>query len=197
MANHVIRLGDPTSHGGTVVSASSRFNMFGKEIARLGDKVTCPIPGHRDCTIAEGDPQWKIDGTPVALEGHKTTCGAVLISTLSNVTRSYEGTGASTVRGGVATAATKAAVSSIVANGNPGNDTKWIEFRLTEEVSCEGLPCVVHFDDGTQMRGAFDANNEVAFQGVSGNQVERVEFVTDESDSGSSITEALLGNFGR
>jgi uncharacterized Zn-binding protein involved in type VI secretion len=34
--------------------------------------------------IAEGDPDVLIDGIPVAFEGHKTTCGAVLISTMPN-----------------------------------------------------------------------------------------------------------------
>ena len=34
--------------------------------------------------IAEGDPQVLIDGVPVAFEGHKTSCGASLISTVGN-----------------------------------------------------------------------------------------------------------------
>lgn len=90
----VIRLGDPTSHGGKVASAAGNYSMMGKGVARVGDICTCPIKGHNNCTIAEGDPNWTIDGRAVALEGHKTSCGAVLISTLGNVTRSYEGDGA-------------------------------------------------------------------------------------------------------
>ncbi len=89
----VIRLGDPTSHGGKVASAAGNYSMMGKNVARVGDICTCPIKGHNNCTIAEGDPNWTIDGRAVALEGHKTSCGAVLISTLGNVTRSYEGDG--------------------------------------------------------------------------------------------------------
>ena len=42
---HVIRLGDPTTHGGTVVSASSTTIINGIRVARLGDQVTC-IPTH-------------------------------------------------------------------------------------------------------------------------------------------------------
>ena len=42
----VIRLGDPTSHGGKVASAAGNFNIMGKNVARLGDVCTCPIPGH-------------------------------------------------------------------------------------------------------------------------------------------------------
>lgn len=83
----VIRLGDPTSHGGKVVSAAANYEIMGLQVARLGDKVTCPQKGHGVVTIVEGDPNWLIDGIPVALEGHKTSCGASLISTLPNLGR--------------------------------------------------------------------------------------------------------------
>jgi uncharacterized Zn-binding protein involved in type VI secretion len=80
-----IRLGDPTSHGGAVVSvAPNRSDAMGKPLARVGDKCSCPK--HKECTIVEGDPNWTIDGIPVALEGHKTSCGATLISTLPTMT---------------------------------------------------------------------------------------------------------------
>ena len=32
--------------------------------------------------IVEGDPSCTINGTPVAFEGHKTACGATLISSV-------------------------------------------------------------------------------------------------------------------
>ncbi len=83
----VIRLGDPTSHGGTVVSASSTVDINGKPVARLGDSVTCPIPGHGVVTIVEGDAAWTDSGRSVALQGHKTSCGAALISTLPTLGR--------------------------------------------------------------------------------------------------------------
>lgn len=84
-----VRLGDPTSHGGTVVQVNpNRSDLLGKPLARKGDKCSCPIPQHGGtCVIIEGDPDWTIDGIPVALEGHKTSCGASLISTLPNLTR--------------------------------------------------------------------------------------------------------------
>lgn len=84
----VIRLGDPTSHGGSVVRvAATHSSVMGKPLARLGDQCSCPLPGHGPCVIVEGDAQWTIDGVPVALEGHKTSCGAVLMSTLPNLGR--------------------------------------------------------------------------------------------------------------
>ena len=82
----VIRLNDPTSHGGTVSSvANTHFTVGGIAVARIGDKITCPL--HGDGKIAEGDKHHTIDGIPVAYEGHKTSCGAVLKSTVTNFGR--------------------------------------------------------------------------------------------------------------
>jgi uncharacterized Zn-binding protein involved in type VI secretion len=82
---NVIRLGDPTSHGGKVESVSAtHFTVAGIAVARVGDKCTCPIKGHDKCTIAEGDPHHFIDGVAVAYDGHKTTCGATLNATIGN-----------------------------------------------------------------------------------------------------------------
>jgi uncharacterized Zn-binding protein involved in type VI secretion len=53
-------------------------------VARVGDVCSCPIKGHDNCTIAEGDPHHVIDGIAVAYDGHKTTCGATLIATAGN-----------------------------------------------------------------------------------------------------------------
>lgn len=76
----VIRLGDLTSHGGKVVVASATSSVNGLAVARQGDACVCPIPGHSACVIIEGDPSVLIGGVPVAFHGHKTSCGASLIS---------------------------------------------------------------------------------------------------------------------
>lgn len=82
---NVIRLGDPTFHGGKVVSVSANhFTGDGIPVARVGDVCSCPIKGHNGCTIAEGDPKHTIDGIPVAYEGNKTSCGAELKATAGN-----------------------------------------------------------------------------------------------------------------
>ncbi len=82
-----IRLGDPTSHGGVVLSAADSTTLFGKRVACKGDSVSCPVPGHGVCTIVEGDSSWLVGGRPVALEGHKVSCGAALISTLPELVK--------------------------------------------------------------------------------------------------------------
>ena len=86
---NVIRLNDPTSHGGKVVQVGATwFTVAGIAVARVGDLCSCPKRGHDNCTIAEGDPHHTIDGVPVAYAGHKTTCGAQLISTVPNFSKS-------------------------------------------------------------------------------------------------------------
>lgn len=83
MPKKVIRLGDPTSHGGKVMaSGAEHFRVQGIAVALKGDACSCPKKGHGHCTIAEGDPDHTINGVPVAYEGHKTTCGAALIATV-------------------------------------------------------------------------------------------------------------------
>ncbi len=96
----VIRLGDPHTHGGNVITAAPNTEINGKRVARRGDKAVCPKKGHGVVTIVEGDPSWSVEGQPVALEGHKCSCGCALISTLPTLGRSFEGAGLGS--GGVA-----------------------------------------------------------------------------------------------
>lgn len=78
MSKPFIVLGDRTSHGGTVVAGATTATTHGKQIARVGDKVTCPQCGNN--TIATGDDTMIVLGQPVARHGDKTACGATLIS---------------------------------------------------------------------------------------------------------------------
>ncbi|MBB5017725.1 putative Zn-binding protein involved in type VI secretion [Chitinivorax tropicus] len=80
MSKPFILLGDSTDHGGAVLEGSPYSDIEGKPIARVGDKVSCPIPGHGVTVIATGDATCLIDGKPVARHGDKTACGATLIA---------------------------------------------------------------------------------------------------------------------
>ena len=82
MALAVVRLGDKTTHGGTVISASSIHTVRGVGIARVGDTVACPLPGHGSNPIIEGSPVFSVGGRKVALHGHKSACGCSLIASL-------------------------------------------------------------------------------------------------------------------
>lgn len=80
---NVIRIGDPTSHGGKVLESSApQFIVSGRSIALVGDNCICPIQGHQGCTIVSGSERHIVNGKPVAYDGDKTSCGATLISTV-------------------------------------------------------------------------------------------------------------------
>ncbi|KVC68129.1 hypothetical protein WL40_08835 [Burkholderia ubonensis] len=80
----IIRVGDATSHGGKVTTGSAMSKVMDRPVARLGDQCVCPMDGHQNCVIAEGDSDFIVDGKPAAFDGHKTSCGATLISSLSS-----------------------------------------------------------------------------------------------------------------
>jgi uncharacterized Zn-binding protein involved in type VI secretion len=86
MALPVVRLGDSTSHGGKVISASTTHVINGVGIARVGDQVACPMPGHGINPIVEGMPTYLIGGRMVALQGHHSACGCTLLSSLWTAT---------------------------------------------------------------------------------------------------------------
>ena len=81
----VIRLGDPTTHGGKVISCkASHFTINGIPVACVGDVCSCPLPGHNGCTIVSGSSRHTINGNKVAFEDDVTSCGAKLKASHDN-----------------------------------------------------------------------------------------------------------------
>lgn len=76
----IVRLGDTSDHGGTVISSASKWDCEGVLIARKGDMHSCPIPGHGVTPIVTGSAVWKCEGSPIARQGDTCGCGASLIS---------------------------------------------------------------------------------------------------------------------
>ena len=74
------RLGDPSDHGGSIVSASSTVfaDMIGR--ARNGDSHSCPIPGHGVTALISGSSGVYVDGLLVIRVGDKAGCGAAISS---------------------------------------------------------------------------------------------------------------------
>lgn len=75
----IVRVGDKTTHGGTVTEGFSSYNVLGRAAAGMGHRVTCPrcegvFP------IAEGVATFAVGNRFVAVDGMKTTCGASLIA---------------------------------------------------------------------------------------------------------------------
>lgn len=77
----VIRLGDKTSHGGTVISASPDLKALGKCVAVEGNLVMCPkCRGVFPIQTSKSDRKHK--GKQVAYEGDISACGGKLISSI-------------------------------------------------------------------------------------------------------------------
>lgn len=111
----IIRLGDKTSHNGTVLEGYQDNICMGKPIAGVGHKVSCPkCPGTH--TIVEGARSFFVLGVNVAVEGMKTSCGAVLVASQQTDTAEAGGGGGGGGGGaGAATAAAAAAAPAIAA----------------------------------------------------------------------------------
>ena len=79
MSKPLIRMGDRTSHGGTVISGDMTWEVYGKAVARVGDLTVCP-----KCkgvfAITTGADDLTGFGQAAARHGDKTACGATLIA---------------------------------------------------------------------------------------------------------------------
>lgn len=160
----IIRLGDSTSHGGKVVSATSHVIVGGIPVARLGDKCTCPKRGHNNCVIVEGDPNWTIDGIPVALEGHKISCGAVLVSSMPNAGRVYEGDGAAS-GAGISSAQTAAVMERAASKAKSLFDFDEQTHLVSPPI--EGVPYYIETMDGRTFAGRTGPNGQLPRVGTS------------------------------
>lgn len=80
----IIRVGDTTTHGGTVLEGFESFSIHGRAAAGVGHKVHCP-----QCkgtfVIVEGSPTHSFMGIALSTEGMLTSCGARLLASAPNV----------------------------------------------------------------------------------------------------------------
>ncbi|HIH2744864.1 TPA: PAAR domain-containing protein [Burkholderia lata] len=85
----IIREGDTTSHGGRVLAGTPTATIDGKAIAGVGHEVLCPLcKGVFVITpdlLGRRYPH-RVHGRDTAVEGMRTTCGAVLIASQSTST---------------------------------------------------------------------------------------------------------------
>ena len=80
MSKGFVLLGDKTTHGGDVISASSTMIVNAKKVALIGDKISCPKDGHGINSIIEGSSEWISDGKAVVVDGCRCECGCQVIS---------------------------------------------------------------------------------------------------------------------
>lgn len=81
----IVCLGDATTHGGKVVTASSTMFINSIQVALVGDIVSCPLPGHGNNKIIEGAPTDMEEGVCVVVNDCLCACGCRVISSHPNV----------------------------------------------------------------------------------------------------------------
>ena len=89
----LVCLGDPTSHGGEVITATSTFSFHGRKAAIVGDLVSCPLfydeartRPHGINPIIEGGEGFTDEGRPLVVGGCRTQCGCFVIAQELGVT---------------------------------------------------------------------------------------------------------------
>ncbi|MBR8235060.1 PAAR domain-containing protein [Burkholderia sp. AU42008] len=73
----MVRLGDATDHGGTVIEAADDLKHLGIGVALDGHGVTCPTCGGVFPLLASGPRTHR--GRRVGYLGDKTACGATVV----------------------------------------------------------------------------------------------------------------------
>ena len=80
MSQGFVLLGDLTTHGGVVITASSTHFVDDRPAALVGDLVFCPIPFHWVNPIVMGCTDWSEDGRAIVVNGCLCACGCLVIS---------------------------------------------------------------------------------------------------------------------
>lgn len=78
-----VLLGDATSHGGKVITASSTFDIGGRPAALLYDIVSCPE--HGDNPIIEAGDGLIDEDRPTVVDRCRTRCGSYVIASTAEV----------------------------------------------------------------------------------------------------------------
>jgi len=122
----IIRVGDKTSHGGTVLEGLQFFLILGKPAAGVGHRVHCPTCSGSQA-IVEGAANATMMGIQIAVDGMKTSCGATLIASQSADTIEVgSGGGATALPANVGAAAARAGAPHAVTINEAGFDDHYV-----------------------------------------------------------------------
>ncbi|MFC5474538.1 PAAR domain-containing protein [Paraherbaspirillum soli] len=83
MAKPAARVGDPLSHGGSIIKGSSNVFINGKPAAYVSSEVNCSSDDKQ--TISKGSSTVFINGKPAVRVNDTTSCGATVTSGSPNV----------------------------------------------------------------------------------------------------------------
>ena len=74
----IATVGDKTTHGGKILTGSTKRKVNGRRVARVGDACSCPKHGKTKIVKVIGK-QPKTDGRDTAHSGAITACGAKIL----------------------------------------------------------------------------------------------------------------------
>lgn len=148
-----ICVGDKTSCGGTVVSGSMFSDIDGKQIARIGDQISC----RHNCKITTGDMTWIVDGAPIAIHGSQTSHQCVCLSTNNN---EHAGVGPGQSQSQAAPEVADAGLAFMPDMQGVVQERHWIEIRLVDgDNQAIGHQAYLVTDPhGQQYEGTLDEN---------------------------------------
>jgi uncharacterized Zn-binding protein involved in type VI secretion len=159
MSRNWIVMGDPTSSGGRVITASSETNIVGMGVARIGDKATCPTLHKGVFPIVEGDVTIMIDGQPVALHGNALACGCRVMSSRQITVHVTNGSASGS---GADKAAAVASAVALLASKAPSAFDQAIRFVSTQGTPLAEVPYTLHLADGQSVSGTTNTQGETA-----------------------------------
>lgn len=126
----IVRYGDRTTHGGTVVSADVTYVLYGKNVARVGDKVSCPQCGDTYPIVTGAPDVWS--GKQIARHDDETSCGAKLIASQSTATIDDGTEKTETVAA--------AAISNLFADDDEADELLALRFQALDPETGESCP---------------------------------------------------------
>ncbi|NHR05342.1 PAAR domain-containing protein [Chromobacterium haemolyticum] len=188
-ARAIVREGDTTSHGGTVLESFPNFNIYGKNASGIGHRGYCP-QCRTEFVIVAGAQNVIFMGKNVAVEGMLTSCGAVLIASQSQATVDTDPGAAKRVPG---------PLSAMIAAGAPlpAVGQHWIGFSLPAEENYADLVCLVNFSDGSLKEVKFGQDGCVRIDAIAEITGVKVELKNDiDVDSSESMTRTLANLIG-
>ncbi|MBU0783220.1 MAG: PAAR domain-containing protein [Gammaproteobacteria bacterium] len=146
----MIRQGDTTSHGGTVLEGFPFYTVEGRAVAAMGHKVACPL-----CKgvfpIAQGNPAHTFNNVPLAYEGMKTACGASLIASQASTTHTSP-------TGSVARVAEQQIPDNPLGNQTEDKVVQFVIRHHETQEPLEGVPYSIKLSTGATETGHSNAD---------------------------------------
>lgn len=188
MGKPAARLGDMTSHAGSIVVGQPTVLIGGMPAARVGDMHVCPLvnpgvppPPHVGGPIAVGSPTVLIGGMPAARMGDMAVCAGppdTIVLGCPTVLIGEAGAGAGGPSGmGMGTPASVAAqISAATAQtDNAGSSTKrehWIEFEFVDKAGkpVSGIPYKFTDPDGNESEAVLRLDGKIRRDALSQGQ---------------------------